>query len=121
MTFTTRKARSIVLASLICALGVWGIASLYMVGFQVSRDAARLHTIIASLAASDPAFAGLKVAHSTEPKTWIYGTLDAPPHLALLRTKIAEVFGQREVDRFTRNVELAIPPTSSTAPRENER
>ena len=99
------------LAAIFCAFGVAAVGAHFWVSYRVGQDCSRLERIVSSLAATDSAYADLKVIRSSHPKAWIFGTVDNSARKEVVRAKVAEVFGDGEARRMVGLIRLPLPAT----------
>lgn len=104
----------VALAALFCAVGLAAVGGHYWVSYRVDQDVSRLRVIVSSLAATDSAYADLKVFRSTHPKAWIFGTVNDPQRKEVVRAKVAEAFGAEEARRIVSQIRLPLPATRAS-------
>lgn len=86
-------------------------AHIFWTNHQVNQDMTRLKAIVASLAQSDPEYADLKVFRSTEPRAFLFGTLNSRERVETLREKVAEQFGAEKARRIVSLIRVSSSTT----------
>lgn len=123
MTQRRNSRWKIVLAALLCAIGLTVPAAHLLSHHVVGKEAERLAEIVAALQASDPAFQDLQVARTNHPRALIIGEVESRSLVDAVRARVAEAFGSERADAIVslvtvRHRDAPVPDATGSPDRD---